>query len=217
MSSPHTPSPAPDATVIRVGRRSALTGLPCSIALMTIGAVGIFGAVLVATGKQKGEATVTGYVGLALAVVLGVLGVALFIPFWANRRSRILIDHTGFWLDKGGHQKVIPWNTLAGVALYWSEFGRNGKIYSLELYPTGTIDRDDPLLWSLVRDEEPLHPGLPRLRHRITLTAPNQRPVVEAVRSRVPHIWLGESQRAAGHIGRPDIRRHRQRRRDRTT
>ncbi|WP_413803471.1 hypothetical protein [Streptomyces iranensis] len=217
MSSPHTSSPAPDATVIRVGRRSALTGLPCSIVLMVIGAVGIFGVVLVATGKQKGESTVTGYVGLAFAVALGVLGIALFIPFWANRRSRILIDHTGFWLEKGGLQRVIPWNSVAGVALYWSEFGRNGKIYSLELYPTATIDRDDPLLWSLVRDEEPLHPGLPRLRHRVTLTAPNQRPVAEAVRSRVPHIWLGESQRAAGHIGRPDIRGHRQRTRGRTS
>ncbi|CDR02038.1 hypothetical protein [Streptomyces iranensis] len=217
MSSPHTSSPAPDATVIRVGRRSALTGLPCSIVLMVIGAVGIFGVVLVATGKQKGESTVTGYVGLAFAVALGVLGIVLFIPFWANRRSRILIDHTGFWLEKGGLQRVIPWNSVAGVALYWSEFGRNGKIYSLELYPTATIDRDDPLLWSLVRDEEPLHPGLPRLRHRVTLTAPNQRPVAEAVRSRVPHIWLGESQRAAGHIGRPDIRGHRQRTRGRTS
>ncbi|MEV6130642.1 hypothetical protein AB0M05_28055 [Streptomyces violaceusniger] len=216
MSSPRMPSPAPNATVIRVGRRSAMTGLPCSIVLMAIGAVGIFGAVLVATGKQKGEVTVTGVVGLAFAVALGVLGVILLIPFWANRRNRILIDHTGLWLEKGDLRNVIAWNTLAGVALYWSEFGRKGKIYSLELYPTGPIDRDDPHLWGLVRDEEPLHPGLPRLRHRIPLTAPNQRPVVETVQRYVPQIWLGESQRAAGHIGHPDARGHRQRTRGRT-
>ncbi|MGW3569849.1 hypothetical protein ACWDSL_39320 [Streptomyces sp. NPDC000941] len=216
MSSPHTPSPAPNATVIRVGRRSAMTGLPCSIVLMALGAVGIFGIVLVAMGKQKGEATVTGFVGLGFAVALGVLGVVLFVPFWANRRSRILIDHTGLWLEKGNLRNVIPWHSLAGIALYWSEFGRNGKIYSLELYPTGPIDRDDPILWGLVRDEEPLHPGLPRVRHRIVLTAPNQGPVVEAVQSRVPQIWLGESQRPAGHIGHPDVRGHRERTRGRT-
>ncbi|MDW6062509.1 hypothetical protein SAZ11_36355 [Streptomyces sp. FXJ1.4098] len=123
-----------------------MTGLPCSIALMVLGAVGIFGIVLVAMGKQKGEAAVN----------------------------------------------------------------------SLELYPTGPIDRDDPILWGLVRDEEPLHPGLPRVRHRIVLTAPNQGPVVAAVLSHVPQIWLGESQRPAGHIGRPDLRGHRERTRGRT-
>ncbi|MFD8377902.1 hypothetical protein ACFV2X_04875 [Streptomyces sp. NPDC059679] len=216
MSSPNMPSPASNATVIRVGRRSAMTGLPCSIVLMVIGAVGIFGIVLVAMGKQKGEATVTGFVGLGFAVALGVLGVILFVPFWANRRSRILIDHTGLWLEKGDLRNVIPWRGLVGVALYWSEFGRNGKIYSLELYPNGPIDPDDPILWGLVRDEEPLHPGLPRVRHRIVLTAPNQGPVVEAVLSHVPQIWLGESQRPAGHIGRPDVRGHRERTRGRT-
>lgn len=216
MSSPHTPSSAPNATVIRIGRRSAMTGLPCSIVLMAIGAVGIFGAVLVATGQQKGESTVSGFVGLAFMVALGVLGVILFVPFWANRRSRILIDHTGLWFDKGDARNVIPWHSLSGIALYWSEFGRNGKIYSLELYPNGPIDRDDPILWGLVRDEEPLHPGLPRLRHRVTLTAPNQPPVVDAVRSHVPHLWLGESQRPTGHITRADVRGHRRRTRGRT-
>ncbi|WP_421106859.1 hypothetical protein [Streptomyces sp. NEAU-S77] len=216
MSSPHTPSPAPNATVIRIGRRSAMTGLPCSLVLMAIGAVGIFGAVLVATGQQKGESTVSGFVGLAFMVALGVLGVILFVPFWANRRNRVLIDHTGLWLEKGELRNVIPWNSLSGVALYWSDFGRNGKIYSLELYPTGPIDRDDPILWGLVRDEEPLHPGLPRLRHRVTLTAPNKQPVVDAVRSHVPQLWLGESQRPTGHISRPDVRGHRQRTRNRT-
>ncbi|RNF87800.1 hypothetical protein [Streptomyces botrytidirepellens] len=216
MSSPYTPSPAPNATVIRIGRRSAMTGLPCSLVLMAIGAFGIFGAVLVATEQQKGESTVSGFVGLAFMVALGVLGVILFVPFWANRRNRILIDHTGLWLEKGDLRNVIPWHGLAGIALHWSEFGRKGKIYSLELYPNGPIDRDDPVLWGLVRDEDPLHPGLPRLHHRVPLTAPNQQPVVDAVRSHVPQLWLGETQRPTGHVGRPDVRGHRQRTRSRT-
>ncbi|MGP4013445.1 hypothetical protein [Streptomyces sp. 4N124] len=39
--------------------------------------------------------------------------------------------------------------------------------------------------------------------------------VVTAVQQYVPHIWLGESERAAGHIGRPDVKGHRQRHRQR--
>ncbi|MCO6008817.1 hypothetical protein NE236_27965 [Actinoallomurus purpureus] len=184
---------------------------------MAIGAFGIFGVVLVATGNQKGESTARGFAGLGFMVALGVLGVIVFIGVWTNRRTRILIDTTGLWLEKGNLRNVIPWHTLAGVGLCWSEFGRNQKVYSLELYPTGPIDRDDPVLWALVRDEEPFHPALPRLRYRLPLSAANQRPVVAAVQQYVPQIWLGESQRAAGHIGRPDVKGHRQRTRGRTT
>ncbi|MBL1099247.1 hypothetical protein [Streptomyces coffeae] len=217
MLPPHTPSPAPNATVIKTGHRTAMTGLPCSILLMAMGAVGIFGAVLVATGNQKGESSVAGFVGLAFMVALGVLGVILFIPIWAGRRTRVLVDRTGLWVEQGNLRNVIAWRTLTGVGLYWSALGRKGKIYSLELYPNGPIDRDDPVLWVLVRDEEPLHPGLPRLRHRLPLSAANQRPVVAAVQPYIPpEIWLGESQRPAGHIGRPDVKGHRERTRGRT-
>ena len=91
----HTPSPAPDATVIRTGRRGAMTGLPCSVLLIAMGAVGVFGAVVVATGNQKGESNPAGYVGLVFMLLLGALGVFLFIGNWANRRARILVDATG--------------------------------------------------------------------------------------------------------------------------
>lgn len=193
-----------------------MTGLPCSVLLMVIGAAGVFGVALVATGNQKGESTVAGFVGLAFMVALGVLGVVIFVTVWANRRTRILIDTTGLWVEQGKLRNVIPWHALAGVGLYWSEFGRKQKIYSLEMYPTGPIDRDDPVLWGLVRDEEPLHPTLPRLRYRLPLSATNQQPVVAAVQQYVPQIWLGESQRAAGHVGRPDVKGHRERTRGRT-
>lgn len=217
----HAPSPAPDATVIRTGRRGAMTGLPCSVLLIAMGAVGVFGAVVVATGNQKGESNPAGYAGLVFMLLLGALGVFLFIANWANRRTRILVDATGLWVDNGKLRNVIPWQALAGVGLYWSRFGRSQrvqsqKVYSLELFPIGPIDRDDPVLWTLVRDEEPLHPDLPRLRYRLPFPAPCRQELVSAVQQYVPHLWLGESERAEGHVGRPDIKGHRQRIQGRT-
>ncbi|WP_175647612.1 hypothetical protein [Streptomyces cyaneochromogenes] len=211
MLPPHTPSPAPDATVIRTGRRGAVTGLPCSVLLIAIGAIGVFGAVVIATGNQKGEFTAAGFAGLVFMLALGALGVFLFIGHWANRRNRILLDHTGLWVDNGKLRNVIPWQTLAGVSLYWSKLGRSQKVYSLELFPAGPIDQDDPVLWGLVRDEEPLHPGLPRLRYRLPFPPAFLQQMVAAVQQHVPQLWLGESERATGHIGRPDVKGHRKR------
>ncbi|WP_030231253.1 hypothetical protein [Streptomyces sp. NRRL S-455] len=210
----HTPSPAPDATVMRTGRRGAMVGLPCSVLLVAMGAVGIYGAVVIATGNQKAESTPAGFAGLVFMLALGVVGVLLFIANWANRKTRILFDHTGLWIDSGKLRNVIPWQTLAGVGLYWSKYGRQ-RVYSLELFPTGPIDRDDPVLWPQVRDEEPLHPNLPRLRYRVPLPAGCRQQVVAAVQLYVPHIWLGESERAEGHIGRPDVKGHKERTRGR--
>ncbi|WP_207946416.1 hypothetical protein [Actinomadura sp. 7K507] len=178
---------------------------------MAVGVVGIIGGVVVATGNQKGESTGAGFVGLGVLVALGVLGVIFFIPIWMGRRTRILIDHTGLWIESGKLRNVIPWNTLAGVCLYWSNLGRSQKLYSLELFPTGPIDRDDPVLWALVRDEEPFRPGLPRLRHRLGIPAASRQQMVAAVQQYVPQLWLGEYERAAGHIGRPDAKGHRER------
>ncbi|SER82777.1 hypothetical protein SAMN05421870_104442 [Streptomyces qinglanensis] len=106
---------------------------------------------------------------------------------------------------------MIPWRTLAGAGLWTSPMGRGGMIHSLELCPEGAIDRDDPLLWRLVRDEEPLRPGLPRLRYRVPLTSGSRHEVVAAVRRFAPRLWFGESERAPGHIGRPDTEGHRRR------
>ncbi|WP_078916519.1 hypothetical protein [Streptomyces viridochromogenes] len=198
-----------------------MTGLPCSVLLIALGAVGVFVAVVVATGNQKGESNPAGYAGLVFMLLLGALGVFLFIANWANRRARILVDATGLWVENGKHRNIIPWQGLAGVGLYWSRFGRSQKVqsqkvYSLELFPTGPIDRDDPVLWTLVRDEEPLHPELPRLRYRLPFPTPCRQELVSAVQRYVPHIWLGESERAEGHVGRPDVKGHRQRTQGRT-
>ena len=63
----------------------------------------------------------------------------------------------------------------------------------------------------LVRDEEPLHPDLPRLRHRLPFPVPCRQEMVSAVQQYVPHLWLGESERAKGHVGQPDVKGHRER------
>ncbi|UGY93925.1 hypothetical protein [Streptomyces gobiensis] len=190
--------------------------MSCSVFLIAVGILGVAGTVLVSTGNQQGESTAGGYVGLIVMLALGALGVFFLIPIWKGRRIMVSIDHTGLWFHNGTAQNVISWHTLAGVGLYWSEFGRRSKLYSLELCPNGPIDRDDPVLWGLVRDEEPPHPTLPRLRYRLPLTAATYRPVVAAVQQYVPQLWLGESQRESGHIGVPDRKGHLKRTRSRT-
>ncbi|MEU1854152.1 hypothetical protein ABZ499_34070 [Streptomyces sp. NPDC019990] len=169
---------------------------------------------MIATGNQKGASTPAGYAGLVFMLGLGVLGGFFLIASWANRRTRILVDHSGLWIDSGKLRNVIPWQTLAGVGLYWSKFGRR-TVYSLELFPTGPVDRDDPVLWTLVREEEPLHPNLPRLRYRVPFPGGFRQELVAAVQRYVPHIWLGELERAEGHIGRPDVKGHKERTRSR--
>lgn len=73
--------------------------------------------------------------------------------------------------DNGKARQIIPWEVLAGVGMQWSQFGRRVKQYSIELCPSSPIDDRDPVLWALVRDEEPVGLGLPRLRYRLPIPA----------------------------------------------
>ncbi|MDG4859044.1 hypothetical protein P8605_12915 [Streptomyces sp. T-3] len=68
-----------------------------------------------------------------------------------------------------------------------------------------------PVLWQLVRDEEPLGPSLPRLRYRLPANGPIREPLVAAVQHHAAQLWLGESEREAGHLGYPDVKGHRAR------
>ncbi|MFG2827422.1 hypothetical protein ACGFWI_08165 [Streptomyces sp. NPDC048434] len=57
-------------------------------------------------------------------------------------------------------------------------------------------------------DEEPVAPGLPRLRYRLPLPPGSRDKVTAAIRQYLPpHLWWGEEQRAPGHLGRPDMSR----------
>ncbi|MET8679857.1 hypothetical protein ABZW18_20320 [Streptomyces sp. NPDC004647] len=181
-----------------------MTGLPICLFLILVGLAGLVGLVMLATGTTRGELSVGGVIGCLFMLVLGALGVIFGIPIWHGRRVTVAFDGTGVWLHNGRAQQVVPWAALAGVGLHWSQMGRT-KQYSVELCPSGPIDDRDPVLWALVRDEEPIGPGLPRLRYRLPV-APGSRDVLTAAVQQwsPPHLWLGEAQREQGHLGRPD-------------
>jgi hypothetical protein len=185
-----------------------MTALPICLLLIAIGLAGLAGLVMLATGTSLGEFSVPGVIGLVVMLVLGAVGVLFGIPIWQGRRAAVAVDTVGVWLDNGRARQMIPWDVLAGVGVQWSRMGRGVKQYSIELCPSGPINDRDPVLWALVRDEEPIGPGLPRLRYRLPVPAGSRNELTTAIRQYAPsHLWLGEAQREPGHIGRPDPRR----------
>ncbi|WP_217206514.1 hypothetical protein [Streptomyces sp. AC550_RSS872] len=180
---------------------------------MVIGVCFVVLAVIITAGLNGNDPQPVGLVALLFATI-GYSGFKLIRSALALRPQAVSIDDTGLWLRNSAGQNVIRWDILVGVAVHWSETDRGVRQYSIELCPGGPIDRDDPVLWGLVRDEEPIHPGLPRLRYRFATTGEYARyrePLVEAIRKYVPHLWLGEAQREPGHCGSPDHEGHRER------
>ncbi|MFF4954994.1 hypothetical protein [Streptomyces chattanoogensis] len=218
MTSRYPHGPAPDATLIRTGRNQAKGGLSAGIGCAGIGLVVILASLAAAFGLTGKAPEPGAFVGVFLGLMAGFFGVATMKGFWAARHSFICVDHVGLWIANPKGNKVIPWDSLAGVGLYWSKGEKRGapKQYSIELCPNGPIDRDDPVVWNLVRDEAPIHPSLPRLRYRLPAKGADREPLVTAVKHYAAHMWLGESEREPGHIGYPDIKGYRARTRGRT-
>ncbi|MHC5260614.1 hypothetical protein ACYSUO_22260 [Streptomyces sp. UC4497] len=216
MSTPHGHGPAPTATatVIRTGQRSAAKALPLGIVLTAVGLLVLFGGVGITVGLGEDDPSPKGVVGIVMGLLILFVSVTNLISAWVSRSSTVSIDPTGLWVGDGKVRGVVPWNSLAGVGLHWSKLGRT-KVYSIELCPSGPIDRDDPVLWPLVRDEAPLHPDLPRLRYRLAVPPGSRDAVVEVIQSYVPQLWLGEAERESGHMGTPDRKGHRERTRPR--
>ncbi len=190
--------------------------LPLTAFLTLISGLVLLGGVGVLVGMGDAEPSPKGIGGVVIGGLMGFISVAGLLNTWAARKSTVSVDGTGLWLYNGTAQNVIPWDTLAAVGLYWSTMGRGVKVYSIELCPSGPLDRDDAVLWPLVRDEAPLEPTLPRLRYRLPVTPGARGPLVEAIRAQVPHLWLGEAQRESGHMGVPDRKGHRERTRKTT-
>ncbi|KUL40266.1 hypothetical protein ADL12_13490 [Streptomyces regalis] len=182
--------------------------------LMAMGAFCVVLAVVITTGLNGNEPQPVGLVALLFAT-LGYSGFKIFRSALSLHHLAVRVDDAGLWLRTRNGERAIRWDTLAGVAVHWSETdNRGGRQYSIELCPTGPIDRDDPVLWTLVRDEEPIRPGLPRLRYRFPTNgqyARHREPLVEAIRQHAPHLWLGETQREPGHCGFPEADGHRER------
>ncbi|MFF4949476.1 hypothetical protein ACWC2K_09855 [Streptomyces chattanoogensis] len=208
-------SPSPDAVVLR---RSTLRLVPHLLFCLLLVGLGLAGLVGLVVGIARGTLTeaeglevvalVKGVLGLLFMMALGVLGAVLGTAIWAGRRTAVIVDRAGVWLDNGKAREIVPWDVLAGVGMYWSRMNRRVKQHSIELCPRGPIDDRDPVLWATVRDEEPIGPGLPRLRYRFPLRPGTQDRARAAIQQFAPaHLWLGEVERQAGHIGRPDMSR----------
>lgn len=212
MSLPHGLSPSPTATVLRTGQRSSRRMIPLGIVLTAISALLLFGGIAIAAGLGDGGPNPKGIGGIVIGLFMGFISVASLTVAWSSRHSNVSIDDTGLWVSNGKVQNVIPWQSLAGVGLHWSKVGRGGvKVHSIELCPNTPIDRDDPVLWPLVRDEEPLHPTLPRLRYRLPVPTGSRVALVTAIQQQVPQLWLGETERETSYMGVPDRKGHRER------
>lgn len=199
MSHPGHLSPSPTATVLPTGQRALRQVFPRGTVLTTLGAVTPFGGVVAVAGLGNSEPSPTGFGGILIGLLMGAVGVSSLVAAWSARRSTMTVDESALWVNNGHAEGVILWQDLAGVGLYWSRHrtGRRGsiRVCSLDLCPNSVVRHDDSVIGRTVRDEEPLHPGLPRPRYRLTLPASSQDAVVTAVQHHVPHLWFGEVER----------------------
>ncbi|MPY63485.1 hypothetical protein FNH08_41925 [Streptomyces spongiae] len=186
--------------------------IPLGIVLTAISALVLFGGIAVAAGLGEGGPNPKGIGGIVIGLFMGFISVGSLVVTWSSRHSSVSVDQMGLWVSNGKVQNVIPWQGLAGVGLHWSKSGKSGvKTHSIELFPNIHIDRDDPVLWPMVRDEEPLRPDLPRLRYRLPVPTGSREALVTAIQQQVPQLWLGETEREAGYMGVPDRKGHRER------
>ncbi|MDC0772165.1 hypothetical protein [Streptomyces sp. HD] len=127
-----------------------------------------------------------------LFATIGYSGVKAFHSALSLHHLAVSIYDAGLWLRARNGESVIRRDTLAGVAVHWSETGNQGvRQYSIKLRPSGPIDRDDPVLWVRSWSVTKNPPGLPRLRHRFPTNGEYARyrePLVEAIRQHAPHL-----------------------------
>ncbi|MEU6082978.1 hypothetical protein [Streptomyces sp. NPDC047108] len=200
MSVRGLPKPGGDAhrVVMRSGRRHLLLGLVPVLPLLYMGLAGVYSLFL--PYQHRG--------GSLVLIGIGVLGALLLVLFWRRRHVGVAVDARGVWVHNGQSLALIAWDSLAGVAVYESarppSHVRSG---SLELCPRVPPEQPGPVLWSLVRDDEPLAEGLGRLRYRIVLPVKGERlhRAVTAARHYIaPSQWCGESRRGPPYPGLPD-------------
>ncbi|MFI0962058.1 hypothetical protein ACH4S8_11730 [Streptomyces sp. NPDC021080] len=194
--------PAEDATVLRYGLRRLLTAIPGVLLLL---GGGVLGCWIAATGEDIGLA----WILVVILMALGPAGVILFVSRWRARRWTVAFDATGFWWVRGKEAALIRWDSLAGVGVYWAR-NRNQVVFTLELCPSGEIDRDDPLLWTFVRDADPLRPELPRLRYRFDVGGAHKK-YENALNQWAPELWFGRKEQPMSYLGSPDEKGHRER------
>lgn len=196
--------PAPDATVYRFGMRRLRTGLPGTLIALCLAPLP-----LVVTAAKGGAGVGQWIFAGVWLLLLGGLGVLMAYVLWTRRGTLLAFDAYGvWWRHSRERQTVVPWQSLAGVGLYWAHKGnaRAGqKIMSLELCPYGDVDDADPLLKPLVVRDQPPRPGLPDRRYRIAIPMFASRrwgrELAAAAYARAPQLWFGEHERPYGYMG----------------
>ncbi|MEV0085710.1 hypothetical protein [Saccharopolyspora sp. NPDC050642] len=185
------PNAQPTDTVLRTGRRRLLFGVLFSAGLIALGLV----VVLVAVNAGN---TAFGLLAAGVLLICCAGAALLLVPAWKRRHDWLSVDAAGVWCCDGEEQHVIEWRQLSGVSSHWADGSRQtGRMpsYSIELWPSGPIDRDDAVLGRFVRDEEPaepLGPELAALHYRIPLGRRGCDEVIGAVRRHAPQLWLGQ-------------------------
>jgi hypothetical protein len=201
--------PATDAVLVRVGRRALAFALLFIVPFLAMGVLALVTLFVIVTrpGREAEPAKLA--VGTVLLLAFGAVGLFFAVRMWRGRHMAAHVDAAGVWLYDGTARQGIPWSVLAGVGVYWSRLGKANKVYSLEFCPAAPVDERDPVLWALIRDEEPLRPGLPSQRYRLVVPKGCRKQLTEAVRRQVPpHLWFGvREQSGPAYLGRPEVGR----------
>ncbi|MDQ8701050.1 hypothetical protein RCO28_00910 [Streptomyces sp. LHD-70] len=136
--------------------------------------------------------------GLGVMVLGGVTH--LVSDHRSSTRATVLrFEGTGIRLQNRSGSAFLPWQSLAGVGFHWTRDWRGLPTYTLELCPAGPVAPDDPALRHLICDDEPLHPGMPRLRYRIPANATKPRiHLKQAFQQHAPHLYFGLVKRRRG-------------------
>lgn len=188
--------------MLRYGMRMLLSQLPYAVLFFAFGVTGGWVAV---TKDDIGG----GWVVIIFMMLTGFAGVFYAISLWRARRWITAFDATGFWWMRGEEVALVRWDSLAGVGIYWAK-GSKSIVHTVELCPLEEIDRDDPLLWKFVRDTEPLHPGLPRLRYRVDVGY-DHKAYEQALMRWAPDLWFGRKEQPLSYRGQADEKGHRER------
>lgn len=179
-----------------------LSGLPYVVLFFASGVMGCWIAV-----TQDGIGG--GWVVVAFMMATGLAAVCFFISGWRARHWVTAFDSSGFWWMRGEEVALIRWGALAGVGIYWAK-GTQSMVHTVELCPLEEIDRDDPLLWKFVRDTDPLRPGLPRLRYRVSVGY-HHKAYEQALMRWAPELWFERKEQPLSYRGDPDETGHRER------
>jgi hypothetical protein len=215
-SSSTAAGPNPAATVLRSEERQIRGAIRYGGVLLAIATGLAFFTVLLAAGITARESNPWILLALVIPCFVGIPGIRLIQQARGKRQTFVAVDDTGLWLHNSEGRGLIAWDALAALAVQRSTGGDgspSAATHALDLCPKDTIDRDEAVLWVLVRDEEPLHPGLPRLRYRMSGPAGSMvDPLIDAVRKHAPSsLWAGEFKREPGYDAGPDHEGHRAR------